>query len=343
MKYEMLNRTNKEKKIMRFTRSISFVLTVVAGAAPLAVTCAAEYPERPITIIIPYPPGGATHIVTAAVAREMEKSLGQPLRLDHKAGRDGMIALEAAGKAAPDGYTLMAGNPTTNAVNPVVRRRQLPFDYAQAIAPITVMSEIPNLFLVAANFPAANFKEFIAYVKQNPGKVKFGAPGIGAGEHLNGLVFGKAAGLDMPFQRHEGGALEALRDLMDGKFQWAMVNAASSAALIKEGKIRALAVSGGRRVPAYPDVPTIDESGYKGIFSNAWQALFAPGGTPKEIIDKLHRAVVAAVESPAVREEFAKRSIIAVTSRSPAAFAADLKADIAQKEKIVAETGIAVE
>jgi tripartite-type tricarboxylate transporter receptor subunit TctC len=328
---------------MRFKRCISSVLAVLACPAAAAVSYAAAYPERPITIIIPYPPGGATHIVTASVAREMEKQFGQPVRLEHKAGRDGMIALEAAGKAAPDGYTLMAGNPTTNAVNPVVRRRQLPFDYAQAIAPVTVMSEIPNLFLVAAAFPAASFAEFIAYVKQNPGKVKFGAPGIGAGEHLNGLVFGKAAGLDMPFQPHAGGALEALRDLVDGKFQWAMVNAASSAALIKQGKIKPLAVSGSRRVPAYPDVPTVEEAGYKGIFSNAWQALFAPGGTPQEIIDKLHRAVVAAVGSPAVREEFEKRSIIAVTSRSPEAFAAELKADIAQKEKIVAETGIVIE
>jgi tripartite-type tricarboxylate transporter receptor subunit TctC len=328
---------------MRYTSCISFALAVMACAVPLAATYAAAYPERPITIIIPYPPGGATHIVTATVAREMEKHLGQPVTLEHKAGRDGMIALEAAGKAAPDGYTLMAGNPTTNAVNPVVRRRQLPFDYAQAIAPITIMSEIPNLLLVATAFPAASFRDFVAYVKQNPGKVKFGAPGIGAGEHLNGLVFAKAAGLDMPFQRHEGGALEALRDLVDGKFQWAMVNAASSAALIKQGKIKPLAVSGTRRVPAYPDVLTVDESGYKGIFSNAWQALFAPGGTPQEIIDELHRAVVAAVGSPAVREEFEKRSIIVVTSRSPAAFAAELKADIAQKEKIVAETGIVVE
>jgi tripartite-type tricarboxylate transporter receptor subunit TctC len=219
----------------------------------------------------------------------------------------------------------------------------LPFDYAHAITPVTVMSEIPNLFIVAAAFPASNFKEFIAYVKQNPGKVKFGAPGIGAGEHLNGLVFAKSAGLDMPFQRHEGGALEALRDLTDGKFQWAMVNAASSAAAIKEGKIKPLAVSGGQRVPAYPDVPTVEEAGYKGIFSNAWQALFAPGGTPQEIIDKLHRAVVTAAASPALREEFEKRSIIVLTSSSPAAFASELKADIAQKEKVVAETGIVVE
>jgi len=150
---------------MRFTRCISFALAVMACAVPPAVTHAAAYPERPITIIIPYPPGGATHIVTATVAREMEKHLGQPVRLEHKAGRDGMIALEAAGKAAPDGYTLMAGNPTTNAVNPVVRRRQLPFDYAQAITPISVMSEIPNLLLVAATFPAVSFQEFIAHVK----------------------------------------------------------------------------------------------------------------------------------------------------------------------------------
>ncbi len=318
------------------------MLVILACAVSPAVASAAGYPERAITIVIPYPPGGATHIVTSMVAREMEQQLGQPLRLDHKVGRDGMIALEAAGQAAPDGYTLMAGNPTTNAVNPVVRRRQLPFIYEQAIAPITVMSEIPNLFLVAAAFPANSFKELIAYAKQNPGKVKFGAPGIGAGEHLNGLVLARAAALDMPFQPHEGGALEALRDLVDGKFQWAMVNAASSAALIKQGKIRPLAVSGSRRVPAYPDLPTIEEAGYPGIFSNAWQALLAPGGTPKEIIDRLHRAVVAAVASPTVREEFEKRSIIAVTSRSPEAFAAELKADIAQKEKIVAETGIIV-
>lgn len=328
---------------MRRSIRISFALAAVACAVFPAAGPAASYPERPITIVIPYPPGGATHIVTATVARELERDFGQRVMLEHKVGRDGMIALETVARAMPDGYTLMAGNPTTNAVNPVVRKRQLPFDYAQAIAPITVMSEIPNLMLVAAEFPATGLPAFIDHVKRHPGKVRFGAPGIGAGEHLNGLLFAKAAGLDMPFQRHEGGALEALRDLLDGKFQWAMVNAASASAPIAQGRIRPLAVSGGRRLSAYPNVPTFDESGYPGIFGNAWQALFAPGGTPGEIVAKLHRAVVAAVESPAVRQEFEKRSIIAVTSRSPQAFAAELKADIAQKEKIVAETGIVVD
>lgn len=328
---------------MRFVTTIARSLLLIACVACTATAGAAEYPERPITIIIPYPPGGATHIVTAAVARELEKQLGQPVRLEHKVGRDGMLALEAAAAAAPDGYTLMAGNPTTNAVNPVVRKRQLPFDYAKAIAPVTVMAEIPNVLVVAAAFPSADFAQFIAYVKQNPGKVKFGAPGVGAGEHLSGLMFAKAVGLDMAFQRHEGGAVEALRDIVEGKFQWAMVNAASSAPLIKEGKLRALAVSGSKRAAAFPDVPTVDEAGYKGIFSNAWQALFAPGGTPEPIIAKLHRSVVTAVAVPAVQEEFARRSIVAVPSASPQTFAAELKADIARKEIIVAESGLVIE
>ena len=168
--------------------------------------------------------------------------------------------------------------------------------------------------LFRSGFPSANFAEFIAYAKRNPGKVKFGAPGVGAGEHLSGLMFAKAAGLDMPFQRHEGGALEAVRDILDGKFQWAMINAASTAPLIREGKLRALAVSGGRRIPAFAEVPTVDEAGYPGIFGNAWQALFAPGGTPQVVIERLHRAVVAAVALPAVRDEFEKRNIIARTT-----------------------------
>src|SRR5262249_32972070 len=151
-------------------------------------------------------------------------------------------------------------------------------------------SEIPNLMLVTADFPAQNLMQLIAHAKQHPGKVSFGAPGIGAGEHLNGLLFAKTAGLDMPFQRHEGGAVEALRDLQDGKFQWAMANAATSSALVAQGKIKPLAVSGTRRVPAYPNVQTVDEAGFPGIFSNAWQALFAPGGTPQDIVNRLHRA-----------------------------------------------------
>ena len=328
---------------MRSFEKIARSSIVIAAIALAAGAGAAGYPERPITIIIPYPPGGATHIVTSVIAREMEKQFGQPVKLEHKVGRDGMVALEAAAAAAADGYTLMAGNPTTNVVNPVVRKRQLAFDYARAITPVTVMSEIPNLLVVAAAFPPVNFAQFIAYVKQNPGKVKFGAPGVGAGEHLSGLMLAKAAGLDMPFQRHEGGAVEALRDIVDGKFQWAMVNAASSTPPIREGKLRALAVSGSQRVSAYPDVPTVEESGYPGIFGNAWQALFVPGGTPSQIVDKLHKAVVAAVAVPQVQDEFQKRSIVVVTSPSPAIFAAELKADIARKEKIVAESGIVIE
>src|SRR5262249_22517408 len=149
--------------------------------------------------------------------------------------------------------------------------------------------------VVAASFAADNFTDFIDYVKKNPGQVRFGGPGVGSGEHLNGVAFGKAAGLDMVYQPHHGGALEAIADLLAGKCEWAMINVASTAPLIREGKLRALAVSGRFRVQGFPDVPTLDECGYPGIFGNAWQALFAPGGTPPDVVHALHRAVIQAV------------------------------------------------
>lgn len=319
------------------------MLAAVGLMVAAIVSPAAAWPDRPITILIPYPPGGATDVITRAVAQQMQRFLGQPITIEHRTGRDGLLALRALGQAAPDGYTLMAGNPTTSSVNPVLHRGQLGFDYEAGVAPISVMSEIPNLMLVAAAFPASDFPAFVEYVRSNPGAIRFGAPGIGSAEHLNGVAFGREAGLDIRFQRHEGGALEGIADLAAGKFDWAMVNVASSAPAIRDGRVKALAVSGNVRVPEFPVVPTFAELGYPDIFGNAWQALFAPGGTPREIVQALHHAVVAAVDAAELRQNFLKRGIIVTTSESPEAFAAALKAEMARRAKAIADAGIATD
>jgi tripartite-type tricarboxylate transporter receptor subunit TctC len=319
---------------------IALALLVIG---PFPVTTATGYPDRPILILVPYPPGGATDIVTRAVATAMQSLIGTPIAVENRAGRDGLLALQALGKAAPDGYTLMVGNPTTNAVNPVLHPGQLGFDYDKGVVPISVMSEIPNAMLVTASFPASTFQEFVDHARRNPGRLKYGAPGVGAGEHLNGFAFGKAAGLDMVFQPHDGGALEAVADLMAGKFDWAMINVASTAPLIRGGKLKALAVSGRLRVPDFPDVPTIDEAGYPGIFGNAWQGLFAPGGTPPEVVRMLHKAVVQAVNTEAVKDALRKRGIVIVTSESPEAFATALKAEMAVRAEALADAKVSVD
>lgn len=295
---------------------IAAALASLAGIA-LAQT-AEKYPSKQVKIIVPYAPGGATDIVARILADQMGKSFGQSFYVENKPGAFGIVALEELARSPADGYTLMVGNVTTNAITPIIYAEKLKIDYAHDIVPITDLVDIPAFLLATTkNFDVKSVAELIAYAKKNPGQVRYGTVGPGSYPHYDMAYFAKRAGdLDMVAIPNKAGASGVINDMLNGSTQVAFLNVASSTPQIKAGNFRALALVDHARLPDYPDLPTMQEVGFADVGTIAWQALFAPGGTPKDIQQKIFSAFVAAMKAPAVKDAFAKQTFNIVPNAS---------------------------
>src|SRR6202166_187397 len=248
-----------------------------------------KYPSKPIKIIVPYVPGGATDIVARILADQMGKSLGQSVIVENKPGAFGIIAMEDMVKAGADGYTLMIGNVSTNAISPIIYPQKFKIDYAKDVMPITNVVDIPA-FLVATtkDFDVKSVPELIAYAKKNPGQVRYGTVGPGSYPHYDMAYFAKRAGdLDMIAVPNKAGAAGVINDMLTGSVQVAFLNVASSAPQVRAGNLHPLALVDHARLPEFPDLPTMQEVGFPGVGTIAWQGLFAPGDTPKEILQTI--------------------------------------------------------
>jgi tripartite-type tricarboxylate transporter receptor subunit TctC len=293
------------------------LLCLAAGAA--FGQAADKYPSKPVKIIVPYAPGGATDIVARILADQLSKSLGQSFFVENKPGAFGIIAIEDMARSPADGSTLMIGNVSTNAITPIIYPQKFNIDYAKDVAPITNVVDIPA-FLVATtkNFDVKSVAELIAYAKKNPGQVRYGTVGPGSYPHYDMAYFAKrAGGLDMVAIPNKAGASGVINDMLNGSTQVAFLNAASTAPQIKAGNMRALAVVNHARLPEYPDVPTMQDLGFAGVGTIAWQGLFAPAGTPKEILQAIFNATVEAMKAQAVSEAFKKQGFIDDPNASP--------------------------
>jgi tripartite-type tricarboxylate transporter receptor subunit TctC len=293
------------------------LLCLAAGAA--FGQAADKYPSKPVKIIVPYAPGGATDIVARILADQLSKSLGQSFFVENKPGAFGIIAIEDMAHSPADGSTLMIGNVSTNAITPIIYPQKFNIDYAKDVAPITNVVDIPA-FLVATtkNFDVKSVAELIAYAKKNPGQVRYGTVGPGSYPHYDMAYFTKrAGGLDMVAIPNKAGASGVINDMLNGSTQVAFLNAASTAPQIKAGNMRALAVVNHARLPEYPDVPTMQDLGFAGVGTIAWQGLFAPAGTPKEILQAIFNATVEAMKAQAVSEAFKKQGFIDDPNASP--------------------------
>ena len=320
------------------------------GAVLLSVICLAlgmsaataqdKYPSKPVKIIVPYAPGGATDIVARVLSEQLRQITGQPFLVENKPGAFGIIAIEEMARSKPDGYTLMIGNVTTNAITPVVVAKKLTINYSKDVIAVTNLVEVPAFIVAAKDFPPKTLAELVDYAKKNPGKVRVGNVGIGSYPHYDAEVFAKRAGVEMIAIPNKAGASGMLKDLATGDAQIGFVNVASSGALIRAGQVRPLAIINDKRLPNYPDVPTIAEAGYPGVGTMAWNALFAPGDTPKDVVDALHKAVLQALDSAAVKEALSKQSFNIVPSKSPQDAQAWLKGEIAAWTKITNEVKI---
>ena len=278
------------------------------------------YPSKPVKILVPYGPGGATDIIARIVAQRLTESLGQTFLVENRPGANGNIALEAAAKAPPDGYTLLVGNVSTNAINENIFAHQLQIKPSRDLAGIAKLVEIPHIVVASASFPPNTIAELVAAAKKEPGKINFASVGLGSYPHLDMERLMKAAGIELTHVPYKGGAGQAIPAMIAGEVQLAFFNMASLLPHIRSGRLKALAAIPAQRLPGLPNVPTLAEQGFPGIGTNAWQGMFAPAATPKPVIDRLHGAVVAVLTRPEQKEGLAKQMMSVEVSQSPQEF-----------------------
>lgn len=297
----------------------------ILGACVLSLTAGTafgqsgdHYPSKPVKIIVPYAPGGATDIVARILANQLSQSLGQSFYVENKPGAFGIVADVDLARSPADGYTLMIGNVTTNAITPIIYPEKLKIDYGHDIVPITDLVDIPAFLLATTrNFDVKSVPELIAYAKNSPGQVRYGTVGPGSYPHYDMAYFAKRAGdLDMVAIPNRAGASGVIDDMLNGSTQVAFLNVASSTPQIKAGNFRPLALVDHARLPDYPDLPTMQEVGFPGVGTIAWQALFAPGGIPKDVLQTIFDSTVAAMKAPAVADAFAKQGFNIVPNAS---------------------------
>jgi len=319
-------------KLLLRAVAASFALTLTA----VTLSAAAAYPEKSVRMIVPYPPGGITDIVGRAVAERLSKTLGQPIVVDNRAGAGGTIGATLGARSAPDGYTLFVGTSATNGTNPSTYKN-LSYKPETDFSPIALIATAPLMIIVNPSVPAKTLPEFIAYMKSNPNKVNFASTGNGGSVHLTSELFAMQTGTKMQHIPYKGSS-PALTDLMGGQVQVMFDNVPSAAPLAKSGKVRALAVTSTKRTPLAPDTPTVAESAVPGFESLSWIAVYAPAGTPAEIVHKLNEAINEALKNPDLLSTFQKAGLDPVGG-TPEDLAKYQTAEIAKWSNVVKTIG----
>jgi tripartite-type tricarboxylate transporter receptor subunit TctC len=323
---------------MRLKSTILRLVLALLCLSPLAAANAADYPTRPVHIIVGYPPGGSTDIVARLIGNWLSQRLGQQFIVENRAGAGNNIGTEQVTKAAPDGYTMLLVNPA-NAINSSLYKK-LNFNFLRDIDPVASVIQVPNVMEVNPSVPAKTVPEFIAYVKANPDKVNVASSGNGTSIHLSGELFKMMTGIKMTHVPYKGSA-PMLTDLLAGQVQVTFDNLPSSIGHIKAGKLRALAVTTAKRSPELPDVPTVAES-VPGYEASAFFGFGVPHGTPKEIVDKLNHEINEALKDPGMLKKLGDLGGIPV-SGTPADFGKFLTAETAKWEKVVRAANLSIE
>jgi tripartite-type tricarboxylate transporter receptor subunit TctC len=311
---------------------------MLLAAAP-AASQQAEYPTRPIKIIVCLPPGGGVDTVTRIVSDRLQRRLGQPIIIENKGGQAGNLGAEAVFAAEPDGYTLLASQPAPITTNPMLDKN-ISFDPSR-FTPIAVMTTIPNTLMVRADFPAKNVQEFIAYARANPGKLSYASQGNGTTSHLTAVMFEQATGTKLVHVPYRGTA-PAINDLMGGHVDAFFNEFATSMELHKAGKARILAVTTPMRVPELPDIPTLQEVGLTGFVSDTWNAISAPPKTPAPIVAKLNAAINEVLKAPEMQAHLSLMHLQAVGG-TPQQMAEIVKADTQRWGDVIRAANVTLE
>ncbi len=311
-----------------------------AALAPRPALAQTPYPSKPIKLVVPFPPGGPLDTIGRAIAQRLTQTWGQAVVVENKPGAGGNIGADAVAKSAPDGYTILMGALSTHAVNPSLYPN-MPYDAVKDFAPITLVATTPNVLVVNPSLPVASAQAFIAYAKANPGKLNFGSGSTGSAGHLAGELFNVETAAAMVHVPFKGGA-PATQALLAGDTQLMFDNLANAMPHVKAGKLRALAVTTAERSKLAPELPTMAEAGVAGFDISTWFGLFAPAGTPRDIVQKWNAEVVKILDSPEMRERLAAQGAEAAPT-SPERFAAFVASEARKYARIVKLSGAKVD
>jgi tripartite-type tricarboxylate transporter receptor subunit TctC len=313
----------------------TLITALLTGAAPAAL--AQAWPAKPVRIVNAFAPGGPSDLVSRAVGEKLQGMWGQPVVVEARPGADGIIGMEHAAKSAPDGYTLVTV-PVGNAVILPNLRAKLAYDINKDFVPVTLIATVQNMLVVGPNVQAANIRELLALSKANPGKLSFASPGVGSSPHIAGEMLKSATGIDMLHVAYKGTG-PALNDVMGGQVTMMFSQMSSALQLSKQGKLKAIGVASAQRHAAAPDVPTIAEQALPGFEAMAWYALFAPAGTPAEIVAKVAADTTRALQMPDVKERLSALGADPVGG-TPAEFAQRLKLENQRWGDAIRKAGI---
>jgi len=317
---------------LRFT----FLLALLLSCATSGVLAQKDYPARPIRFLVGVVPGGATDILARAIGQKLGENWQQQVVIDNRPGANQIIAAELTTKAAPDGYTLQM-IPAGFAINPAMHRK-LPYDPIRDFTAITMVADVPNLFVVHPSVAARSVNEFVAYARARPGQLSYGSSGVGSPSHLCGELFAIIAKVDLTHVPYKGQG-QAVIDLLGGHLKLAFPSIPSSIQHIRSGKLIALGVASGKRSSSLPEVPTIHEAGLKGYEVTGWYGVIGPPRMPKTLLAKLNGEINRILEAPAMRQALLQQGIDPLGG-TPEAFAAMIASDIAKWKKVVAAAGI---
>jgi len=315
-------------------------IAAIALALLATLANAQAWPSKPIKWVVPFAPGGTTDILARTVGEKLALALGQPVIIENKPGAGGGVGAEFTAKSAPDGYTIMGGTISTHAINASLYK-SLPYDPLKDFVAITLIARVPNMLVINPSVPAKDVKELIALLKANPGKYSFASSGNGTSQHLSGELFKSMSGTDMQHIPYKGSP-PALQDVVGGQVTMTFDNITTAWPLAKAGKLRALAVTTAKRSSVAPDVPTLAESGLPGFEVGSWQGVFAPAGTPPEIVKRLNAEIVKVLNMPDVREKLSGLGA-EIVADSPEEFSALVKAEVAKWADVVKKSGAKVD
>ena len=325
----------------RFSKLTKYLCIATMG---LMVTVShaqtASFPDRPVTIVVPFPPGGGTDAGARLIAQKLSTRWGQSVIIDNKAGASGMVGSEYVSRAKPDGYTLLIGNIGTFSINPSLYKK-MPYDPDKAFVPVSMIAELPYFLLVTPSMKANNVKEFIAFAKSNPGAVTYASSGSGSGPHLAGEMFEKATGLDMMHVPYKGGG-PAAADVMAGHVNMYFSTVLESIGSVKSGKLKALGASSLVRSPAMPELPTIAESGVPGFDATSWIGIAAPAGTPSALVDKIAADIKAVISEQDTKQTLIQQGATPMPL-TPTAFKARIESDRVRYAKVIKEGNVQVD
>ena len=321
-------------------RAMFVIATLLATTSLPAIVAAEAWPTKPIRIVLGFPPGGATDILSRDFAAKLSEELKQPVLIENKPGAGGTIGADIAAKAVADGYTLTIGTTSNHAIA-VSLYKKLPYDPVKDFAPITMLAVSQNVVVINPLVPANNIKELVAYAKANPGKLNFGSSGNGTISHLTGEMFNTLNGTQITHIPYKGSAF-VFPDLLSGQISVMYDSTISIGSLVKSGKVKALAVTGTSRSALMPDLPTVAESGYRDFESTNWFGFFAPAATPKDILARLHAAAIKVLAAPDLQARFALQGA-EVVANNPAEALTMVKADIVKWAEVAKKSGAKID